>query len=82
MKLAQCPYYAQKWNPGAYITTAVYDYNCNSNGAGEKRVKQLILATGGVLTGMYAKDQAVLNYKSGVIQDSRRSRGRGCTKYA
>jgi len=75
---ARCP--AQKWSPGAYITTAVYDYECNKDGAGEKRVKQLIYLTGGVLTGMYAKDQAFYNYDGGVIRKVGTG-GNGCSKH-
>jgi len=71
----ECP--RTKWYPGVQITDAFYDYEtCN-----ETRVKQLILATGGVLSGMYAKDSAFYQYEKGVIQDSRIHPGLGCTKH-
>ena len=46
-----------KWNSGAKVTDATYDYRCN-----EDKLKQLVYQKGAVLVGIYASDDAFSAY--------------------
>jgi len=59
----------KKWNSGAKITQATWDWNCN-----ETKLKSLIATKGAVLVGIYASDSSFGSYSSGVWN--------GCTQGA
>jgi len=50
-----------KWNSGAKITKATWDYSCT-----ETKLKSLIATKGAVLVGIHASDTSFSSYKSGV----------------
>ena len=58
-----------KWNSGAKVTSATFDYRCN-----EDKLKQLVYQKGAVLVGIYASDDAFSAYDGRGVFDK-------CTRY-
>ena len=59
----------EKWNSGYKISKSYFDYRCT-----EDKLKQLVVAKGAVMTGVYASDSSFKGYESGVYDK--------CTRYA
>ena len=58
-----------KWNSGAKVTGATYDYSCN-----EDKLKQLVYQKGAVLVGIYASDDDFMSYDGRGVFDK-------CSRY-
>ena len=60
---------AGKWNSGAKVTGATYDYKCN-----EDKLKELVYQKGAVLVGIYASDDDFMGYDGRGVFDK-------CSRY-
>ena len=46
-----------KWGAGAKVVNSIFDWNCN-----EDKLKKLVAEKGAVLVGLYASDDAFIDY--------------------
>ena len=53
-----------KWNSGAKVTNAVYDFSCSQD-----KLKQLVSQKGAVLVGVYASDRSFSDYDGRGVYD-------------
>jgi len=53
-----------KWNSGAKVTNAVYDFSCSQD-----KLKQLVAQKGAVLVGIYASDRSFSDYDGRGVYD-------------
>jgi len=53
-----------KWNSGARVTNAVYDFSCS-----QEKLKQLVVQKGAVLVGVYASDRSFSDYDGRGVYD-------------